>query len=131
MSSIKEIVIDTNFFMIPFQFNVDVIAELKKIAPSYKLTTTNFVIDELVGLSSNKNSTNRNLAKLALKLAKSSNIFKLDESLKMNESVDDALIRLSKILATNDKGLKKRARDNGVTVIYLRQKRYLAIDGHI
>ena len=42
----KEVVIDTNFFMVPFQFNVDVIDELEKLLPSYKLTTPQFVINE-------------------------------------------------------------------------------------
>ena len=27
----KEVVIDTNFFMVPFQFNEDVITELEKL----------------------------------------------------------------------------------------------------
>ena len=40
----KEVVIDTNFFMVPFQFNVDVITELENLLPSYKLTTPSFVI---------------------------------------------------------------------------------------
>ena len=44
--SIKEVVIDTNFFMVPFQFNVDIITELEKVLPSYKLTTPSFVINE-------------------------------------------------------------------------------------
>ena len=46
----KEVVIDTNFFMVLFQFNVDIITELEKILPSYKLTTPSFVINELKGL---------------------------------------------------------------------------------
>ena len=49
----KEVVIDTNFFMVPFQFNVDIITELEKILPSYKLTTPSFVINELKGLKNN------------------------------------------------------------------------------
>ena len=49
----KEVVIDTNFFMVPFQFNVDVITELENLLPSYKLTTPSFVINELKGLKRN------------------------------------------------------------------------------
>ena len=49
----KEVVIDTNFFMVPFQFNVDVITELENLLPSYKLTTPSFVINELKGLKKN------------------------------------------------------------------------------
>lgn len=127
----KEVVIDTNFFMVPFQFNVDIINELEKALPSYKLTTPIFVINELKGLKRNNKGKIRLNADLALKLANSSNIEIKDISLENNETVDDALLRVSEVLATNDIELKKRARKKGITVAYLRQKKYIAIDGKI
>ncbi len=127
----KEVVIDTNFFMVPFQFNVDIIDELEKALPSYKLTTPIFVINELKGLKRNNKGKIRLNADLALKLANSSNIEIKDISLENNETVDDALLRVSEVLATNDIELKKRARKKGITVEYLRQKKYIAIDGKI
>lgn len=127
----KEVVIDTNFFMVPFQFNVDIIDELEKALPSYKLTTPIFVINELKGLKRNNKGKIRLNAYLALKLANSSNIEIKDISLENNETVDDALLRVSEVLATNDIELKKRARKKGITVAYLRQKKYIAIDGKI
>lgn len=127
----KEVVIDTNFFMVPFQFNVDIIDELEKALPSYKLTTPIFVINELKGLKRNNKGKIRLNADLALKLANSSNIEIKDISLENNETVDDALLRVSEVLATNDIELKKRASKKGITVAYLRQKKYIAIDGKI
>lgn len=127
----KEVVIDTNFFMVPFQFNVDIIDELEKALPSYKLTTPIFVINELKGLKRNNKGKIRLNADLALKLANSSNIEIKDISLENNETVDDALLRVSEVLATNDIELKKRARKKDITVAYLRQKKYIAIDGKI
>ena len=127
----KDVVIDTNFFMVPFQFNVDIIDELEKALPSYKLTTPIFVINELKGLKRNNKGKIRLNADLALKLANSSNIEIKDISLENNETVDDALLRVSEVLATNDIELKKRARKKGITVAYLRQKKYIAIDGKI
>ncbi len=127
----KEVVIDTNFFMVPFQFNVDIIAELEKTLPSYKLTTPSFVINELKGLKNNNKGKIRLNANLALKLANSSKIEIKDISLLENETVDDALLRVSEVLATNDAELKNRAKDKGITVAYLRQKRYIAVDGKI
>ncbi len=127
----KEVVIDTNFFMVPFQFNVDVITELEKLLPSYKLTTPSFVINELKGLKKNNKGKIRLNANLALKLANSSKVEIKDISLLENETVDDALLRVSEVLATNDIELKKRAKDRGITVAYLRQKRYIAVEGKI
>lgn len=111
----KEVVIDTNFFMVPFQFNVDIINELEKSLPSYKLTTPIFVINELKGLTKNTKGKTRLNANLALKLANSSKVEIKDISLMENETVDDALLRVSEVLATNDIELKKRAKDNGIT----------------
>lgn len=127
----KEVVIDTNFFMVPFQFNVDIITELEKLLPSYKLTTPSFVINELKGLKRNKNTKIRLNANLALKLANSSKVEIKDISLLENETVDDALLRVSEVLATNDIELKNRAKDKGITVAYLRQKKYIAVEGKI
>ena len=127
----KEVVIDTNFFMVPFQFNVDIITELENKLPSYKLTTPSFVINELKGLKNNNKGKTRLNANLALKLANSSKIEIKDISLLENETVDDALLRVSEVLATNDIELKNRAKDKGITVAYLRQKRYIAVDGKI
>ena len=127
----KEVVIDTNFFMVPFQFNVDIITELEKLLPSYKLTTPSFVINELKGLKNNNKGKIRLNANLALKLANSSKVEIKDISLLENETVDDALLRVSEVLATNDIELKNRAKDKGITVAYLRQKKYIAIEGKI
>ena len=127
----KEVVIDTNFFMVPFQFNVDIITELENLLPSYKLTTPSFVINELKGLKNNNKGKTRLNANLALKLANSSKVEIKDISLLENETVDDALLRVSEVLATNDIELKNRAKDKGITVAYLRQKKYIAVEGKI
>ena len=127
----KEVVIDTNFFMVPFQFNVDVITELENLLPSYKLTTPSFVINELKGLKKNSKGKVRLNANLALKLANSSKVEIKDISLLENETVDDALLRVSEVLATNDIELKNRAKDKGITIVYLRQKKYIAVEGKI
>lgn len=127
----KEVVIDTNFFMVPFQFNVDIITELENTLPSYKLTTPSFVINELKGLKRNNKGKIRLNANLALKLANSSKVEIKDISLLENETVDDALLRVSEVLATNDIDLKNRAKNKGITIVYLRQKKYIVVDGKI
>ena len=127
----KEVVIDTNFFMVPFQFNVDIITELENLLPSYKLTTPSFVINELKGLKRNNKGKVRLNANLALKLANSSKVEIKDIPLLENEAVDDGLLRVSEVLATNDIILKNRAKMNGITIVYLRQKKYIAVEGKI
>ncbi|MDR2623964.1 MAG: twitching motility protein PilT [Methanobrevibacter sp.] len=117
--------------MIPFQFNVDIITELEKTLPSFKLVVPSFVIDELLGLKKNKKVKIRVNAELAIKIAKSHKITIKNIFLNKNESVDNGLLRISRVLATNDKKLKEKARKKGITIVYLRQRRYLAIDGYV
>ncbi|MDR3223384.1 MAG: twitching motility protein PilT [Methanobrevibacter sp.] len=117
--------------MIPFQFNVDIITELEKTLPSFKLIVPSFIINELSGLKKNKKAKIRVNAELAIKITKSPMITIKNISLKNNESVDNGLLRVSKVLATNDKKLKEKARKKGISIVYLRQRKYLAIDGYI
>lgn len=127
----KEVIIDTNFFMIPFKFNVDIIDEIKKKLPSYKLVAPSFIINELIGLKHNKKNKIRLHANMALKLTQHPSVEIRDISLKSGETVDDALLRISEVLATNDIELKKRAKQKGISIIYLRQKKYIAIEGKL
>lgn len=117
--------------MIPFQFNIDIIDELEKALPSYELVTTQFIINELKGLARNKKGKIRVNAKLALRYTKERNIQIKNIELESNETVDDALIRIGDVIATNDIELKKKARKQGKTIVYLRQRKYVSIDGYI
>ena len=127
----REVFIDTNFFMIPFQFNVDILEEFKRVLPNYKLVTTSFVINELNGLKNNSKGKVRLAAGLGLKIAQSGEIEIRNVPLNKGESVDDALIRLSTVLATNDANLRKKAKKKGIPLVILRQKKYLAVEGYL
>lgn len=130
-SESREVFIDTNFFMIPFQFKVDIVEEFKRILPNYKLVTTEFVVNELRGLKNNSKGKVRLAAGLGLKIAQSDDIEIKKISLNEGESVDDALIRISKVLATNDIVLKRKAKKKGIALVILRQKKYLAVEGYL
>jgi rRNA-processing protein FCF1 len=117
--------------MIPAQFHVDILTELGHIIPNYKLIVPSFVIDELKNIKKRSKGKTRIEASIALKIAESPEINIINVNLKKRERVDDALLRISKVLCTNDIGLKRRAKERGITVIYLRQKNYLAVDGYL
>jgi rRNA-processing protein FCF1 len=117
--------------MIPAQFHVDVVAELERILPNYTFVVPSFVICELENIKKRSKGKARTAASVALKLVESSDINVVEFDLKDKERVDDALLRISKVLCTNDRGLQKRARNKGITVVYLRQKNYLAVEGYL
>jgi uncharacterized protein len=120
--------------MMAFQFNVDVVEELKQIVPSCKLIVPSTVLYELEGIKKRSNGKNKIAASIALKIARSPPIEVKEIKLQVGETVDDSLLRVSsrsKILCTNDRELKTRAREMGINVVYLRQRNYLDVEGHI
>ena len=125
MEKFCRVVLDTNFMLIPFQFSVDIKAELDRILDfNYRIYTLDGVLKELEVLSKEKGRSGR-AAKASLKMAKDF------PTLTANGDIDDTLLRLASndtIICTNDRILKEKIKRKGAPVIYLRQKKYLMID---
>jgi len=123
MASKKRVFLDANFFLLPFQFGVDIFSELARVAPGCDICTISGVKEELEALAASNRDASPALGLL--------------EQVKMvhrEGPVDEALLSLASrrdIVCTNDKVLKEKIRRKGAPVIYLRQRRYLAVDGYI
>ncbi len=87
------------------------------------------MIDEINLLKSSAKSKFEKELLFALKMADKCKIIEDHSEI----TVDDSLIQLAKktdmIIGTTDSELRKKARDEGLKVIYLRQRRYLVLDG--
>jgi len=125
-----KILCDTNFLLIPLRFGVDIFSEsenaLNDICSFY---ISRRVLNEIKLLRRDaKPSLDKELL-FALKMAEKCSIVE-DNS---ETLVDDSLIQLAKehnmTLGTTDAELRKKARAEGVKVVYLRQRRYLLLDG--
>jgi rRNA-processing protein FCF1 len=86
------------------------------------------VIDEIKLLKSSAKPKFEKELEFAMKMADKCKIIEdLSEI-----TVDDSLIQLAKkndmVIGTTDSELRKKARNEGLKVIYLRQKRYLVLD---
>ncbi len=119
--------------MMMIQLKVDIITELKNLVPSsYMLIVPEVVLNELKLLKHKGKGKNKLSASIAYKIAQEEPF--IIKSMKKTEHVDNMLLNYctnEDILCTNDKNLRQRARKKGITVIYLRQHRYLEVDGHI
>jgi len=123
----KIIILDTNFLLIPAQFNVDIFSEIERICDfPYQLCIIDKTLSELDSIIENQRQKYKNAAKLALKLLKSKAV-KIIKT-KKDKYVDDLIFNLAEnteiIVATQDKELKKRLKK---PIITLRQKKYLKI----
>ena len=124
-----KIILDTNFLLIPSQFNVDIFSEIDRIIlEKYKLFIIDKTIDELKSIIKEKNQKQRNkrAARLALQLikAKKLNIIKTKEDL----IVDDLILKLKGYaVATQDIGLKQKLKQKRAKIITLRAKKKLIL----
>ncbi|MFQ5887084.1 MAG: PIN domain-containing protein [Candidatus Hydrothermarchaeales archaeon] len=126
----KRVILDSNFLMLPFQFNVDVSNEIERIlGGGHKIYVPKEVLNELNYLSIKAEKlSDRKLAKMAIEYAKRFNTIEGG-----GKDADGAIIALAEkdtIVCTNDKALKSRLRKFHVPIIYLRQKNKLEIEGY-
>ena len=119
--------------MMMIQLGVDVVEELKLLLPSYyDLIVPSIVIDELVSLKKKVKGKDKIACSIALQIAQSDDfiIAYVDKT----DHVDNLLLNIftdMDVLCTNDKILRKRAKKRGITVVYLRQHRFLEVDGYV
>lgn len=128
----KQIILDTNFLLIPVQFKIDIFSEIKKIADfKYELVIIDKTIGELNGIISSKKEKQKNklAAKIALQLIERYKIKKIKTTEKI---VDNAILKIANkehyLIATQDKLLKHKLKEKSIPIIILRQKSYLKIE---
>lgn len=119
----KNVILDTNFLLVPAELNVDIFTEINRI---FRDKVQFFILDKSLEELDTVAETGRQKEKLAVKMTKS--LLKT-QNIKIlicdhEGSVDDILVKLSKnyIIATQDKELKRRIQHN---ILSVRKKKYV------
>lgn len=126
-------ILDTNFLLIPGQFQVDIFEEIDRILDrDYRLCTVKPVISELQKLSKSRGEEGK-AAKIALTLMDRHTIETLETQNKIADAsiVEAARETENPVIATNDKGLKKQFEERSIPLIYLRTKDHLEMKGDV
>ena len=127
------VVPDTNFLLVPGQFGVDIISELNRILDvRFKIIIPNVVLDELKVIERKSRGKDLMAIRMAKKLSErfeTVDIGCLGEKPIDDQILDFAVKKERIIVCTNDKGLKKRLREKGIPVVYLRSKKILELEG--
>lgn len=117
-----KIVLDTNALMAPVQSGVDIFSGLATLDFDEFIVPSG-VVRELERLASSGRGADQNAARVAISLLDRCRI------VETNGNVDDAILMLATgtgaAVLTNDAELKARLLDNGVSVVYVRQRSYL------
>lgn len=126
----KKILLDTNFLLIPHQFKVDIFTQIDRICVfNYKLFVLDKNIEELKKIVEEQKGKHRDAANIALKLIaiKNIGIIKTKSSKKTDDIILDIASDNDFIVATQDKDLKRRLINQGISIIVLKQKKILAL----
>lgn len=128
------VILDSNFLFVPLRFGVDIFEELHRLlGEPLRCLVPEPVIGELRLLRLDAKPSFRKEIEFALGLVEKCEV--LDEDQLAGETVDDFILRIATQtghpVATNDSELRRRLREAGVPVIYLRQRAFLEINGSI
>ena len=129
-----KVILDANFFFVPSQFNLDIFEELANLLNRrFEPVLLSSTQQELQGLAASNSPRIQKQALLGLRLAEKCRFVSVDKG--PGETYDDVIVRVStewkSPVGTNDRELRKRLRQNGVAVIFLRQKQRLAMEGTV
>lgn len=118
----RKVFLDANALMMPFQFRINLEAEVRRLLGEADLVVPGPVLGEL----RNRSKDSRE-AKSALRLAQS---FPIEDAFGTG---DDVLVELAErdrgIVVTNDAALLRRLRDRRIPRIYLRSRSHLVLEG--
>ena len=138
------VVIDSNFVLLPFQFKIDYLKEIKlNLEGDTVFILFKQVLDELEAKKIREPRATKFQRNLKSGLAYLENnkenfaITFLEDVKEKSETTDDFLLRSSInlksensriFLATNDALLRKKAKESDIGRIFLRQKKYLSFE---
>ncbi len=120
----RAVIIDTNFFLIPYQFRIDIFTELEYLIDmNHYFVITSKTLRELGKIVENAGKKGAG-ARLALKIidANRNRIEVIESNKPVDTWIEDYSEKTGAIVCTNDIRLKKKLKDNGIKVISLRGK---------
>ena len=119
-----KVIIDTNALMVPEQFGVDIFTELARLGYVRYIVPAQ-VMGELRSLAVKADKGKDKIAaRVALGLTERCSVVG-EDNFDADRAIEELALKEGAAVFTNDKALKKRLFSKGITVIYLRQGRYL------
>jgi hypothetical protein len=120
------VILDTNALFMPFQFGINLDAELKRLFGVYTYVIPAPVLDEVRNLVERGERHAGAAHRLAEHLSRSAVVFPSD--LPADDAVISAAVGTGGSILTTDSELRKRARSRGIRVVYLRGRSHLEAD---
>jgi len=126
------ILLDTNFLMMPYKNRIDIFQEIDRLMadkPGYELSVTQSVRCELERLAQEARGEDKVAAGLGLQLLEDKKVKVIEAEGALGADAQIIALaggnRAATVVCTNDRALKKRLREMGVSVITMREKDHL------
>jgi len=122
----KIVILDSSSILMLFEYSIDLDDELTRLLGKFRVLIPRPILNELIFLSKQGKGKKKLIAKPALELIKK---YKISEA----EGVgDDSVLFLARkhngVVVTNDRDLRKRAKEIHLKTIYLREKSKLILE---
>jgi len=124
----KIVILDSNSIMMLFEFSIDLEDELTRLLGKYHIIVPKPIIEELKFLSKHGKGKKKLIAKPALEFVSRYEVSSYYTDEKGDNAVFHLAKKLSGIVLTNDRILRKRLREESLHVIYLRGKNRLVLE---
>jgi len=119
---LQPVILDANALLLPFQFRVNLEAELRRLLGEHEILVPSPVMDELRGLSKSVRE-----ARGAQKLAERFRVLEVEGE--ADDAILEAATQMSAAVVTNDAVLLRRLREARIPRIFLRSRSHLVIEG--
>lgn len=131
MSNHPTIILDTNFLLVPIRFRVDIFEETERVLNQLiKFAVTPSILKEIEYLKTKANPSFLRELVFVEKIIEKCTV--LNEPIIDGENTDDSIIRIASsqgyYVGTSDKELRRKLREAGVRIVFLRQRRYLDVE---
>ncbi|MCD6512670.1 MAG: twitching motility protein PilT [Thermoplasmata archaeon] len=124
----KNVVLDTNALMIPYQFGINVEKELSRLLGICRIIVPKSIVEEMERITERGGSEAR-AAQLGLSIVKKKNYRVVETEARGDDAVLEAALKMDAVVVTNDKELKNRAAELGLSVVYMRGENKLEMMG--
>jgi len=127
-----KIILDSNFLFVPLQLRIDVFEETRNLLnQNFEPIILSTTRRELQKMAERGSPKLRKQAAMALELTEKCHIVDVEKNL--GETNDDVIVRVAASwkspVATNDREVRRKLRERGIPVIFLRGKNRLELDG--
>jgi len=115
----RAVVLDTNALMLPYQFGINIEKELNRLLGLCRIIVPRTVVEEMEKLAEQGGETGR-AAKLGLSIIKKRGFRLMETESKGDDGVLETALKMDAAIVTNDKELKRKAKELKLPIIYLR-----------